>query len=141
MKKVPMKRLLSLIALGVFSYLALPAADIVSFTDITPEQAAALIAEKSADPLFVILDVRTPDEFAESRIQGALNIDIKAPEFKERAGKLDKNGTYLVYCRRGVRSGMAMSLMKELGFKQVYNLAGGIMKWQEEKLPLETALP
>ena len=81
--------------------------------------------------------MRTAQEFAENRIQGALNIDVKAPDFKEKVEKLDRNGIYLAYCKGGVRSARAMNMMKELGFKQVYNLAGGLMKWQAEKLPLE----
>ena len=123
---------------GIFLF-TLPAADLVPFTDITPAQAAALIAEKGADPLFKTIDVRTATEFAGSRIKGTLNIDIKAADFKEMIAKLDKNGIYLAYCKGGVRSARAMNVMKELGFKQVYNLAGGLMNWQNEKMPLETA--
>jgi len=130
---------LPIMALCLFLSFAAPAADIVPFSDITANQAATLIREKGTDPLFKILDVRTLQEFAESRIQGALNIDIKAPDFKDRIAKLDKNGIYLVYCKKGVRSARAMNLMKEAGFKMVFNLAGGLMKWLEEKLPLEFA--
>ena len=132
-------RLLLRAALWGLSAFSMTAADLVPFTDITPGQAVALIAEKSADPQFTILDVRTPAEFSENRIKGALNIDVKAPDFKERVGKLDKNGICLAYCRGGVRSARAMNLMKEWGFKQVYNLGGGLMKWQEEKRPLEAS--
>jgi rhodanese-related sulfurtransferase len=118
---------------------AAAAADLVPFGDITPGQAAAMIAEKSVDPLFKIIDVRTAAEFAANRIKGALNIDVKADDFKDKVARLDRNGIYLVYCRGGVRSVRAMNLMKELGFVRVYNLAGGLKKWQEEKQPLETS--
>jgi len=138
-KKAILKRLLSGLALGAILSIALPAAELVTFTDITPAQAAALIREKEADPLFRIIDVRTAAEFAESRLKGALNIDVKAPDFKDQIVTLDKRGTYLAYCKGGGRSARAMNLMKEWGFKQAYNLAGGLMKWQEEKLPLEGA--
>ena len=127
------------VALCLFLPLAMLAAGLIPFTDITPAQAAALIKERGADPLFTILDVRTAAEFAEGRIKGALNVDIKAPDFKERIGRLDRNGVYLAVCRGGMRSARAVGLMKEMGFKQVYNLAGGTMKWQEENLPLESA--
>jgi phage shock protein E len=136
--------LFRLLALAIFYGmvpLATSAADLVPFTDIMPAQAMALIKEKSADPLFKILDVRTPEEFALNYIKGALNIDVKALDFKEKVDKLAKNGIYLVYCKGGVRSARAMYLMKETGFKTVFNLGGGLMKWQEEKLPLEAALP
>ena len=139
MERMNLKQLLSIFLLCGLLSLALPAADLVPFSDITPAQATALIKENGADPLFVILDVRTTKEFAESWIKGAKNIDIKAPDFKDHVVKLNKKGIYLAYCKGGVRSARAMNLMKEWGFKEVYNLGGGLMKWQAEKLPLETA--
>jgi len=140
MKIMTAKHLLpAMLLCGILS-IALPAADIVPFTDITPAQAAALIKAKGADPLFSILDMRTAREFARNRIRGAKNIDVKAPNAKERiGGKLDKNGAYLVYCRVGLRSARTMKAMKKMGFKRVFNLAGGFLKWQQEKLPLEGA--
>ncbi len=133
------KQMLWMIILCGFLSVALPAAEPVPFADLTPAQAAALIKEKSADPLFVILDVRTAKEFAMGRIKGARNIDVKAANARERLGKLDRNGSYLLYCRGGMRSARAMGFMKGKGFKKVYNLAGGLMRWQAEKLPLETS--
>ena len=137
-KQTILKQLLLGATLIGFLSSGLPAAAIVPFSDITPGQAAGLIKENGADPLFKIIDVRSAKEFSENWIKGALNIDVKAPDFKEKIEKLDRNGVYLAYCRGGVRSARAMNLMKEWGFKQVYNLAGGLMRWQAEKLPLET---
>jgi phage shock protein E len=133
------KQLLSGIILCGFLFLMLPAADLVPFADITPAQAAELIKAKGPDPLFVIIDARTAEEFAVNRIEGAQNNDVKAIDFKEQVETMNKDGVYLVYCRGGVRSARAMNLMKESGFKTVYNLGGGLMKWQAEKLPLEGA--
>jgi phage shock protein E len=142
MKKAILKQILSVMILCGLLVLALPAADIVPFSDITPAQAAALIKEKGADPHFMILDVRTAREFAVNRIKGAVNYDFRAPGFKEKVEKLAKDGVYLAYCRGGLRSARAMNLMKNWGFKKVYNLAGGFMAWQKEKLPLiGTPLP
>jgi len=101
--------------------------------------AAALIKERGADPLFTILDVRTAAEFAEGRIKGALNVDIKAPDFKERIGRLDRNGVYLAVCRGGMRSARAVGLMKEMGSSRFYNLAGGTNEMAGGNLPLESA--
>jgi phage shock protein E len=70
----------------------------------------------------VILDVRTPEEYSEVRVQGSMNIDWNGPDFKDQVSKLDKNASYKVYCRSGNRSGRAMELMKTLGFKDVENL-------------------
>jgi|WetSurMetagenome_2_1015567.scaffolds.fasta_scaffold380070_1 rhodanese-related sulfurtransferase len=132
-------RFLATIIIGGMLPLTTPAADPVPFSDLMPAQAAALIKAKSADPLFKVIDVRSAAEFAENHIQDALNIDVKGPDFAAQVAGLDKDGIYLVYCRGGVRSAKAMNLMKDAGFKQVYNLAGGLMKWQAEKLPLQAA--
>ncbi len=128
-----------LFSLSLVVSMAASAEDLVPFSDIAPVQAAALMAAKGADPLFKVLDVRTAEEFAEGHIEGALNLDVQASAFKELAGKLDRGGTYLVYCRHGVRSRMAADLMREMGFARVYNLEGGITKWQEEQHPVEGA--
>ena len=78
----------------------------------------------------VILDVRTPGEFAQDRIDGAINLDVKNPAFSEQIKGLDKDKTYMVYCRTGRRSVSACQLMQDQGFKNLYNLQGGILAWQ-----------
>lgn len=75
----------------------------------------------------VILDVRTPAEYASGKIEGAINLDIYAATFASDINKLDKNKTYFVYCRSGNRSGQACSIMAKQGFEKLYNLSGGIM--------------
>jgi len=70
----------------------------------------------------VILDVRTPEEYSDVRVQGSINIDWNGPDFQAEVAKLDKNASYKVYCRSGNRSGRAMELMKTMGFKDVENL-------------------
>ena len=70
----------------------------------------------------VVLDVRTIGEFSEGHVNGALNIDFYAPDFKTQISKLDKKKTYKVYCRSGNRSGQSVNIMKELGFSNVENL-------------------
>lgn len=75
----------------------------------------------------VIVDVRTQGEFEAGHIKGALNIDVNRPDFKEKIGGLDKNKKYLVYCRSGNRSKIAGRIMESMGFKEVYDLAGGIV--------------
>lgn len=77
----------------------------------------------------VLLDVRTPGEFADGYIQGAINMDINAPDFADRLGKLDRNAEYLLYCRSGNRSGVALGMMRDLGFSSVSHLEGGIGAW------------
>ena len=86
-----------------------------------------------SDSNSVTLDVRTPDEFNTSRISNSVNIDFYNPQlFMEEVQKLDKNVSYFVYCRTGVRSANSCLLMKELGFSKTYNLIGGIVDWNGE---------
>ena len=81
------------------------------------------------DPNSVIIDVRSAAELAEGVIPGALHIDLMSGSFAEKIKQLDKNKSYYLYCRSGNRSGMAAGAMSQWGFKELYNLAGGIMSW------------
>ncbi len=103
--------------------------------DITPQEAFTLIQNNRNNPDFVIIDVRTPEEFADGHIENALNIDYYSEIFRDELNKLDKNKTYLVYCRSGGRSGNALNIMKELNFREVYNISGGIIDWKAAGLP------
>ena len=98
------------------------------FVDLNLSEFEAKMAEDGV----VVLDVRTPEETAEGKIDGAAEIDFHAPDFQERIATLDKNATYLVYCRSGSRSASASGIMKEMGFKEVYNLLGGYQAWSAE---------
>lgn len=78
---------------------------------------------------YMLLDVRTPQEFRNGHIPGAVLLDIYDPEFKNKIEKLDKDKTYYVICRSGNRSGMACQVMHDMGFKDLYNLEGGMLDW------------
>jgi phage shock protein E len=67
----------------------------------------------------VIIDVRTPAEFSEQRLDGALNINLQSSDFVDRISQLDRNGNYAVYCRSGNRSAEAVAAMRTLGFTNV----------------------
>lgn len=82
------------------------------------------IAENTTDA--IILDVRTPAEVAGGKLPGSMNIDIFSRSFLANIDKLDKEKTYLVYCRSGNRSGQACNIMAGRGFTKLYNLSGGI---------------
>ncbi len=103
--------------------------------DITPQEAFTLIQSNQNNPDFVIIDVRTPQEFAEGHIENASNIDFYSATFREELDNLDKNKTYLIYCRSGSRSGSALDIMAEHDFSEVYNMSGGIIAWDIEGLP------
>ena len=86
-----------------------------------------------SDENAIILDVRTPEEFETSRIPNSKNIDFYNPQnFMQEIEKLDRDKSYYVYCRTGVRSANSCQLMNELGFDKVYNLLGGIVEWKGE---------
>ena len=76
-----------------------------------------------------LVDVRTADEFKGGYIPGAINIDYYSSTFKDEMAKLDKTKPVYVYCRSGNRSGKAMLVLQDLGFKEVYNLIGGYSQW------------
>ncbi len=98
-------------------------------TNVNPEKAREIIAEYYQNPNFVILDVRTPEEYEISHIPDAFNIDFYSPVFSEELNKLDKSMIYLIYCRSGNRSSQAIEKMIKLGFKNIYHLNRGYMSW------------
>lgn len=90
-------------------------------------------AEKmEATPKAQILDVRTPEEFSGSHIDNAVNVDWLGDSFVAGAEKLDKTKPVFVYCKSGGRSKSAASKLQELGFTTIYELQGGILKWDAE---------
>ena len=91
----------------------------------------ALIEENRDNDSFVILDVRTPEEFAADHIAGAINIDYFSDTFWLHIAALDKNKTYLVYCKSGGRSGRVTEGMIDLDFESVYDIQGGITAVRE----------
>ncbi|WP_396190873.1 rhodanese-like domain-containing protein [Flavobacterium sp.] len=80
-----------------------------------------------------LLDVRTPEEYAVEHLENASNVNWNSDDFVAKAEKLDKTKPVFVYCKVGGRSNQAAIKLLELGFKEVYNLDGGIMKWQGKK--------
>ena len=97
----------------------------------------AEFAKLAADKENLILDVRTPQEFAAGHLPGALNLDVNAADFVERVKALDKSKTYLVHCAAGVRSAKACEKLARLEFPRLYNLSGGIKAWIKAGEPVE----
>lgn len=95
--------------------------------DLMPQQWADQLAQ---DAQAVILDVRTPAEWAEGIIQGAQCIDIYTGQaFVEAIDALPRDASYYVYCKAGGRSAQACALMHQLGFERTFNLMGGYGQW------------
>lgn len=101
-----------------------------AWTDLSVDEAHALIQERAGDPGFVLLDVRTPEEFAAGHIEGAVNLDWYDQAFRDEIRAFEREATYLVYCRTGVRSAEAAAVMVEEGFDEVYNMEEGITAWK-----------
>jgi phage shock protein E len=93
-------------------------------------------SSKVAEAGVIALDVRTPGEFNEGHIEGAILVDFQSGNFENEIASLDKNQTYAVYCRSGNRSGQAVKVMSDAGFTKLYNLDGGVIDWANSGLPL-----
>ncbi|MEA1963508.1 MAG: rhodanese-like domain-containing protein [Candidatus Aerophobetes bacterium] len=108
--------------------------------DITPEKVYSLIQSYRQGcscrmKNFGIIDVRTPEEYANGHIENAINLNYYSKTFRDELDKLDRSKTYFIYCRSGIRSKKALNIMKELGFTKVYNMLGGITQWEAKGLP------
>jgi rhodanese-related sulfurtransferase len=99
----------------------------------------AFVAQAAAQHDSVIVDIRTPDEYAQGHIAGAINIDYKNNSFSERVRSLDQSKTYFVYCRSGHRTGEAIPIMRAAGIAHIVELQGGLM--QNTSVPLVTGGP
>lgn len=102
--------------------------------DVTSKEVNSMVQK---DNRFVVLDVRTPGEFSQGHIKGAVNIDINQPDALEKIGKLDKNATYIVYCRTKNRSGVAVNYMMKNDFSKIFHMTDGMVGWNQSKLPVE----
>ena len=127
--------LMLLVSLVIGAVLVGGCAPVQIVETITPQEAFTLIQDNQNNPDFVIIDVRTPKEFADEHIEDAINIDYRSETFRGELNKLDKNKTYLIYCRSGGRSGSALDIMEELNFREVYNMLGGINEWKAAGFP------
>jgi rhodanese-related sulfurtransferase len=106
--------------------------EIQILNDISVEEANVLIQNNVENNDFIIIDIRTPEEFESGHIEKSIMIDYYSNTYKDDLDKLDKSKTYLIYCRTGRRTGLTLDLMEELGFSEVYNMLGGITQWQAE---------
>lgn len=84
----------------------------------------------------VIIDIRTPQEFSQGHIEGAININYYDQSFMEQIGKYDKSKPIFLYCRSGNRTSSAAAKIAKVGFEEVYDLQGGIMSWSRENLEI-----
>lgn len=126
----------------MFVLLALTAAGCGGAAVATEPGVRLVDAETAADlttsPGVVVLDIRTPEEYAAGHIEDSVNIDFYAADFADRVAALDRETSYVMYCRSGNRSEVASTLMRDLGFVDVAELEGGVLSWASTGLPLVT---
>lgn len=103
------------------------------FENLSASEFKKLLSEKEGVQL---VDVRTPGEFADRHLENAVLMDINDPNFSQSITALDKNKPVFVYCLAGGRSSNAAGIMKDAGFKEVYNLTGGLTAWNAAGYPV-----
>lgn len=86
----------------------------------------------------IVIDVRTPGEFASGHLEGALNIDVQSPDFAAAVNELDPEASYFIYCRSGNRSGQAISLMSTKGFTDMINGGSVVQASNYSGIPVTT---
>jgi len=104
--------------------------------DITAIESYAIIQNNTENPNFIIIDIRTPEEYESGHLVDSIIIDYYESTFEKDIDQLDKEKTYLIYCRTGRRTGLAMDIMEDLNFLNVYNMLGGITQWEADGLPI-----
>ena len=115
--------------LVVLSVVLISCANNTTSSQVVKHIEAKVFKTSIANEESIILDVRTSQEFKSGHINQATNIDFYGTEFKEKLSLVNKNVPVYVYCRSGNRSGKTAAIMESLGFKEVYNLIGGIGAW------------
>ncbi|MEJ8801643.1 rhodanese-like domain-containing protein [Pontibacter sp. H249] len=127
-----MKMVLLSILASLFLSCNEPQQDLAKVKQLTPNEFKKQKMSSSA----VLLDVRTQEEFAGGYLEGAENVDYRNGDFARELKSWDKDKTYYLYCASGNRSGKAAELMREAGFKHIYNI-GGYNTLKQAGLPTE----
>jgi rhodanese-related sulfurtransferase len=102
--------------------------------DLKLEEAFALIEDNRYSDDFIIIDLRSAEEYASGHIEEAVNLDYNSPGFAGELEALDRDKIYLIYSYTDDVSGQVLDMMAGLGFTEVYNLIGGIAHWQRAGL-------
>lgn len=105
-------------------------ADQASISLISPDDL------NSANKDILLIDVRTPQEFASGHLENAVNMNYFDSDFMAQFKTLDKNKTVYLYCKSGRRSANAAEKLEDMGFVKIYDLDGGILNWQAKGLTL-----
>ena len=125
--------IIAAVAIGaVIMYASRPSKGKHPIAHITPAKLDSILTRSAVQ----LLDVRTPEEFAEGHIAGAQNINVQAPDFLGKSARsIAKDRPVYIYCRSGKRSMTAAAMLSENGYRTI-NLDGGILAWQADSLPI-----
>lgn len=131
------KTILTLLLLGVMNLMGVCAEEKTNTVatvvkNVDAKEAAKIVASGTV----IVLDVRTAEEFADGHIAGATNINFMAKDFAVQVGQLDRNKTYLLHCASGGRSKRCLPQLKQLGFKEIIHLNGGMSAWEDAGNPV-----
>lgn len=121
-------KLLPVIALFITTTIGCEAQQKEGISVISAEEAKTAMA---AEEELILVDIRTSEEFAEGYIEGAKNINFHDPEFEAQMLQFDKEKPLYIYCRSGARSSKAAEQLQGMGFKEIYDIEGGILNWED----------
>jgi rhodanese-related sulfurtransferase len=124
-----------IICLG-FVLPSLGSQDSTRIVTVSAKEAADLIDKHSGNSNFAVLDIRTPGEFQSGHLPDAILVDFYSQTFSDQLNRLDKEKSYLVYCRTGNRSTNSLGLFKKLKFDKIYHMSTGISGWKSQDLPV-----
>ncbi len=125
--------MLILIALGSGGMLAWPMLRGAGAGSLTAQGAVQLINRERA----VVIDLRSPEEFAAGHVTGARNVPLETLEAKLAATVKNKTLPVLLVCATGARAQRAVAVAKKLGYEQAQAVSGGLKSWKEANLPVE----
>ncbi len=98
----------------------------LNFTSLDPTTFKSLLEDKKG----ILLDIRTPQEYADDQIDNAVSLDFYSSNFEKKLEELDKNLPYFIYCRTGSNTKVVLETMQKAGFKEVFGLKGGLLAWE-----------
>jgi rhodanese-related sulfurtransferase len=104
---------------------------VVALGTVIPETFTSFISNQAP----ILIDVRTPEEYADAHLTNAINLDFYSKDFVAQLSELDRTKPYAIYCRSGNRTSETLRIMRDLGFTYVYDLGGGILAWEAAGYP------
>jgi len=128
--------LISAVLIAVVASCGLQSTTDIPINNVDVNTARDLVTQ---DETVIVLDVRTPEEYAIGHIEGALNINIAEADFSKRISKLDRDKTYIIHCSANVKNGRSaksLEIMSSFGFDKLLNMEGGIIAWEQSGYPL-----